>query len=137
MTEQSFGDSGIRNDRDLAEAIGIEPVSLSRLETGDRALSLSALQSIADALGLQLSQMVGIEHSLPETTMGPREAASSRPSPSHAVSWFSVSCVSWNRTDPAAERAFDARRSAAQQWSTRHPCEASPLLNSKPLSPNR
>ena len=58
----------------LAEAIGIEPVSLSRLETGDRALSLTTLALIADALGLGLARLVGIEADLPKADLAPQEA---------------------------------------------------------------
>lgn len=58
----------------LAEAIGIEPVSLSRLETGDRALSLTTLALIADALGLGLGHLVGVEADLPKPDLAPQEA---------------------------------------------------------------
>ena len=58
----------------LAEAIGIEPVSLSRLETGDRALSLTTLGAIADALGLGLGHLVGVEADLPKPGLDPKEA---------------------------------------------------------------
>ena len=58
----------------LAEAIGIEPVSLSRLETGDRALSLTTLGLIADALGLGLGHLVGVESDLPKPDLAPQEA---------------------------------------------------------------
>lgn len=43
----------------LAETVGIEPVSLSRLETGDRAMSLSTLTKIAQAIGVKPSDLVG------------------------------------------------------------------------------
>ncbi len=58
----------------LAEAIGIEPVSLSRLETGDRALSLTTLGLIADALDLGLGHLVGVEADLPKPDLGPQQA---------------------------------------------------------------
>jgi len=54
--------------------IGIEPVSLSRLETGDRALSLTTLSQIADALGLGLGHLVGVEADLPKPDLAPQEA---------------------------------------------------------------
>lgn len=49
----------------LAEAIGIEPVTLSRWETGDRALSISALAAIADKLGVGLGDLLDVERNLP------------------------------------------------------------------------
>lgn len=52
----------------------IEPVSLSRLETGDRALSLSKLGEIADALDLGLGALVGVEGDLPKPDLDPQEA---------------------------------------------------------------
>ena len=58
----------------LAEAISIEPVSLSRLETGDRALSLTTLGLIADALGLGLGHLVGVEADLPKPDLDPKES---------------------------------------------------------------
>lgn len=59
----------------LAEAIGIEPVSLSRWETGHRALSLSTLHLIAQALGLGLGELLGAEQTLPTPTLSPQETA--------------------------------------------------------------
>lgn len=58
----------------LAEVIGIEPVSLSRLETGDRALSLTTLGLIADALDLGLGNLIGVEGDLPTPGTSPQEA---------------------------------------------------------------
>ena len=58
----------------LAEAISIEPVSLSRLETGDRALSLTTLGLIADALDLGLGHLVGVEADLAKPDLAPQEA---------------------------------------------------------------
>ncbi len=42
----------------LAEALRIEPVTLSRLETGDRAMSLSVLNAAADVLGVSLGDLL-------------------------------------------------------------------------------
>lgn len=50
----------------LSEVIGIEPVTLSRLETGDRALSLSTLGAISQALGLPLGDLLDGTRELPE-----------------------------------------------------------------------
>lgn len=57
----------------LSEVVGIEPVTLSRLETGHRALSLSMLARIAEALGLGLGELLGVERDLPEPEHGPDE----------------------------------------------------------------
>ena len=59
--------AGLTQER-LAEAVGLEPVSLSRMETGDRSPSLSALSRIADELRVPLSSLVdtGIELPPPE-----------------------------------------------------------------------
>lgn len=55
--------SQLRRDRGitqakLAAAIGVETVSLSRLETGERGLSLSTLAKVADKLGVSLGDIV-------------------------------------------------------------------------------
>ena len=70
---QARGDRGWTQEQ-LAEVIGIEPVSLSRLETGDRALSLSSLGEIADALDLGLGALIGVEADLPKPDLDPQEA---------------------------------------------------------------
>ncbi len=70
---QARADRGWTQEQ-LAEAIGIEPVSLSRLETGDRALSLTTLGLIADALGLGLGALIGIEVDLPRADLDPQAA---------------------------------------------------------------
>jgi transcriptional regulator with XRE-family HTH domain len=46
--------------------IGIEPVTLSRLETGDRALSLSSLGRISEALAVPLGDLLDGARELPE-----------------------------------------------------------------------
>lgn len=58
----------------LAEAVGIEPVSLSRLETGDRALSLSTLARIADVVGVGLGDLLDTHRELPAAKHDPDEA---------------------------------------------------------------
>lgn len=58
----------------LSEAIGIEAVSLSRLETGDRALSLSTLARIADALGVGLGDLLDVQRDTPAPEHAPDEA---------------------------------------------------------------
>ena len=58
----------------LAEAVGIEPVSLSRLETGDRALSLSTLARIAEVVGVGLGDLVDTGRELPDAPHGPDDA---------------------------------------------------------------
>lgn len=58
----------------LSEAIEIEPVSLSRLETGHRALSVSTLSRISDALGIGLGDLLDVDRPIPEPSLGPDEA---------------------------------------------------------------
>ncbi len=70
---QARADRGWTQEQ-LAEVIGIESVSLSRLETGDRALSLTTLGLIADALDLGLGTLVGVEADLPRPVLHPQEA---------------------------------------------------------------
>jgi len=49
-------------------------VSLSRLETGDRALSLTTLGLISDALDFGLGELIGVEADLPKPGLSPQEA---------------------------------------------------------------
>lgn len=42
----------------LAEAAGLQPVSISRLEAGERAVSVANLARLADALSTQLGDLV-------------------------------------------------------------------------------
>ncbi len=49
----------------LAEAIGIQPVTLSRLETGQRALSLSVLSNAAEALECSLGDLCAVDADRP------------------------------------------------------------------------
>ena len=58
----------------LAAKIEVEPVTLSRLENGKRALSLSTLALIADALGIGLGDMLDEKRDLPTTEQQPEEA---------------------------------------------------------------
>ena len=58
----------------LAEAIDIQPVTMSRWETGDRALSITTLANIADALGVGLGDLLDVERDLPSSEHGPEEA---------------------------------------------------------------
>ena len=58
----------------LAEAVGIQPVTLSRLETGDRAMSLSTLAGVSAALGIRIGDLLGDERPLPTPKYGPDEA---------------------------------------------------------------
>jgi len=50
----------------------MEPVSLSRLETGHRALSLSTLGRMADALQVSLGDLLDPEREVPETEHSPQ-----------------------------------------------------------------
>jgi len=58
----------------LAEAVGVEPVTLSRLETGARALSLSMLLSVADALDISLADLLDTKRPRPKPSHGAEEA---------------------------------------------------------------
>ena len=57
----------------LAEAVGIEPVTLSRLETGDRALSLSTLSNISKVLDMGIGDLLDVERELPAPENSPEE----------------------------------------------------------------
>ena len=57
----------------LAEAVGIEPVTLSRWETGDRALSLSTLHAISEALGVGLGDLLDVARDIPASEHAPDE----------------------------------------------------------------
>ena len=57
----------------LSEVIGIEPVTLSRLETGHRALSLTTLSRIATALEVDLGDLLDTGRVLPRTDNTPEE----------------------------------------------------------------
>lgn len=58
----------------LAEAMGIQPVSLSRLETGHRALSLSTLALAADSLGVSVTELLDIDRPIPPAPADPSAA---------------------------------------------------------------
>lgn len=58
----------------LAEAIGVEPVSLSRAETGDRAVSVSTLARLAEALHVGLGDLLDTTRPLPMPAQTPAEA---------------------------------------------------------------
>lgn len=70
---QARKDRGFTQEQ-LAEAIGIEPVTLSRLETGDRALRLSTLSSIATVIGIPVGDLLDVARTLPPAEHGPEEA---------------------------------------------------------------
>ena len=50
--------------KELAENIGLSPSAITRIEKGERSLSLQTAQDIARALGLRLSQLVTIAESI-------------------------------------------------------------------------
>lgn len=70
-------DRGWTQER-LAEAVGLEPVSLSRLETGDRALSISTLAAVADVLDIGLGDLLDVERQLPAVEHAPEAAEALR-----------------------------------------------------------
>lgn len=60
----------IRKDRgltqgDIAEALSIQDITVSRWERGDRAVSLATLAEAADALGVTLADLVGTATPVP------------------------------------------------------------------------
>jgi len=50
----------------LAEVIGVEPETVSRLERGTALPSLEKLENVSDALGVSLAELVGHSSSLPK-----------------------------------------------------------------------
>ena len=50
----------------LAEAIEVEPATISRWETGGRALSLSTLTRISEILEVPLARLFDIEQDIPQ-----------------------------------------------------------------------
>ena len=58
----------------LAEATGLEPLSISRCEVGGRALSLTNLAVVADALGVALGGIVDVERRCPVPERSPEES---------------------------------------------------------------
>lgn len=70
---QARRDRGFTQEQ-LAEAVGLEPVTLSRWETGHRALSLSTLASIAEVLGVSLGDLLDVTREVPAPAHGPEEA---------------------------------------------------------------
>ena len=57
----------------LAETVGVEPVTMSRWETGDRALSLSTLAAIASALEVPLGDLLDVTRDIPAAEHAPEE----------------------------------------------------------------
>ena len=57
----------------LAELVDIQPESLSRAESGARALSLSNYSRVARALGVGLGDLVDVERPSPEPTDSPED----------------------------------------------------------------
>jgi transcriptional regulator with XRE-family HTH domain len=57
----------------LAEAVNIEAVTLSRLETGHRALSLSTLASISKVLDMGIGDLLDSGRELPAPENSPEE----------------------------------------------------------------
>ncbi|MGC2457934.1 MAG: helix-turn-helix transcriptional regulator [Gallionellaceae bacterium] len=50
--------------KELAKRVGISPSAITRIENGDRSLSLKVAQDIAKVLGFRLSQLVTIAESI-------------------------------------------------------------------------
>lgn len=73
----------LRTDRgltqaDLAEAAGLEPLTLSRCENGSRTLSIANLARVAACLGVGLGDLVGVERQEPPAETDPAELAWTR-----------------------------------------------------------
>lgn len=68
--QQARTDRGWTQEQ-LAEAIEVDPVSISRYETGARALSLSTINTIAGALEVSLGDLLDAGRELPEPTHDP------------------------------------------------------------------
>ena len=60
-----------RTQADLAESVGIEPVTLSRYETGTRGPSITTLSLMAAALDVKLADLVDVDYDLPEPAHAP------------------------------------------------------------------
>lgn len=58
------------SQQELAEKARLHPRYISRLETSDQNVTLDILASIADALGVEPSELLGSDH----TDVGPRDA---------------------------------------------------------------
>ena len=65
-------DRGLTQEQ-LAAAIGIDPVTVSRWENGDRAVSLSTLANIADELDVGLGDLLDVERPDPTAEPGTPE----------------------------------------------------------------
>jgi transcriptional regulator with XRE-family HTH domain len=66
------GDRGL-TQRQLAEAIGVEPESVSRAETGNISLSLTNFAEIARVLGTSVGDLVDCGRALPPAPPPPTE----------------------------------------------------------------
>lgn len=52
----------------LAERLGIDLTTLSKWESGARAMSISSLATVAQVLGLNLPDIVAVDQPMPEPT---------------------------------------------------------------------
>ena len=62
----------------LAEAAGLEPLTLSRVENGSRTLSIANLARVAACLDVGLGELVDVDRPLPRATVEPEELAWTR-----------------------------------------------------------
>lgn len=62
----------------LAEAAGLEPLTLSRVENGSRTLSIANLARVAACLDVGLGELVDVDRPLPRATADPDELAWTR-----------------------------------------------------------
>jgi transcriptional regulator with XRE-family HTH domain len=61
------------SQQDLAVAVGIEPETISRTETGASAMSLASLARVAKALEVSLGDLLDADRALPEPETPPDE----------------------------------------------------------------
>lgn len=77
---------GLTQER-LAELVGINAISLCRVETGKRSLSLGLITRAADVLGIGVADLVDPGRKLPKATLAPEEAELLRGFRSLSPSW--------------------------------------------------
>lgn len=62
-----------KTQEQVAEGLGVQPVTISRWETGKVGLSLPVLNEAAAFFGVALSEVFAVDQPLPELTAGEQE----------------------------------------------------------------